>query len=98
MRKMKNNKFPGYNELTTGMIKAARPIGIQWLYQVLRIIWTENKIPEDWYKEIIIPIYEKGDRKQCGNYRGITLLCQTFKIYNRILKNKMIKETKGELA
>jgi hypothetical protein len=27
----------------------------------LRRIWTENKIPEDWYKGIIILTYKKGD-------------------------------------
>jgi hypothetical protein len=80
------------------MIKAAGPIGTQWLQQVLWKIWTENKIAEDWYKEIITTVYNKTERKQCGNYRGIMLLCQTFKIYKRILGNKMIKEIKGKLA
>jgi hypothetical protein len=45
----------------------------------LRRMWTENRIPEDWYKGIIVPIYKMGVRKQCGNYKGIMLLCQTFK-------------------
>jgi hypothetical protein len=36
--------------------------------------------------------------KQCENYRGITMLCQTFKIYNRILANKIMKKIKGKLA
>jgi hypothetical protein len=38
------------------------------------------------------PIYKKGDRKLCSNYRGITLLSQTFKLYERILTNKLTKE------
>jgi hypothetical protein len=80
------------------MKKAAGPIGTQWLYRVLRRIWAENRIPEDRYKGIIIPVHKKGDRKQCGNYGGIVLLCQTFKIYKRILANKMIKEIKRRLA
>jgi hypothetical protein len=42
MRQIKYNKSPGYNELTIDMIKAAEPIVTQWLYQVLRRIWTEN--------------------------------------------------------
>jgi hypothetical protein len=88
VRQMKNNKSPGYDELTTNVIKAAGPIGVQWLYQVLRRIWTENNIPEDWCKGIIVLMYKKGDRKQCGNYRGIMLLCQTSKIYERIFANK----------
>jgi hypothetical protein len=60
---------------------------MQWQYQVLRKISVENRIPEDWYKGIIVSIYKKGDRKQCDNYRGITLLWQTLKIYERIQVN-----------
>jgi hypothetical protein len=60
---MQNNKSPGYDELTINMIKAAGPIGTQWLYWVLRRIWTENTIPDERYKGIIIPIYKKGDKK-----------------------------------
>jgi hypothetical protein len=41
VRQIKNNKSPGYDELTD-MIKAAEPIRTQWLYKVLRRIWTEK--------------------------------------------------------
>jgi hypothetical protein len=34
-RKMKNNKSQGHDELTIDMIKAAGPVGTQWLYQIL---------------------------------------------------------------
>jgi hypothetical protein len=34
MRQMKNSKTPGYNQLTTDTIKAAEPIGTQWLHRV----------------------------------------------------------------
>jgi hypothetical protein len=97
MRKMENNKSPGYDELSIDMIKATGPIGIQWLCQVLRRIWAENRIPEDWRTGLITPVY-KRNRKQCGNYGEITLLCQTFQIYERILANKMTKEIKGKKA
>ena len=32
-------------------------------------------------QEKIIPIYKKGDRKQCTNYRGISLLSLPGKVY-----------------
>jgi hypothetical protein len=35
LRQMKNNKSPGYVEVTSDMIKAAGPIGTQWLYRAL---------------------------------------------------------------
>jgi hypothetical protein len=43
---MKNNKSPGYNEISVNMIKAAGPIGTQWLVWVLRKICIENNIRE----------------------------------------------------
>jgi hypothetical protein len=68
---MKSNKSPGYDELSVDMLKATGPVETEWLYRVLRRIWTKNRIHEDWYKGIIIPINKKGDRKQHGTYRRI---------------------------
>jgi len=30
-------------------------------------------MPKDWEEGIMYPIYEKGDRSVCNNFRGITL-------------------------
>uniref|UniRef100_A0A1B6JZB3 Uncharacterized protein n=2 Tax=Homalodisca liturata TaxID=320908 RepID=A0A1B6JZB3_9HEMI len=51
----------------------------------MRVIWKEKKIPEDWKMGIIVPIFKKGNKQKCENYRGITLLCHTQKIYEKIL-------------
>jgi hypothetical protein len=80
------------------MITTAGPLGMQWLYRFMRNIWLETKIPGDWYKRNhSTNIYKKGDRKICNNCRGITLLHQTFKIYERILANKLTKEIETKL-
>jgi hypothetical protein len=42
MRQMKNNKYPGYDELLVDKIKTLGPVGSQFLYQVLRQK-TENQ-------------------------------------------------------
>ena len=88
--KMKNGKAPGEDEVTVEMTKSAGPIGMQWLYRLMRIVWKEGIIPKEWQKGIIIPIFKKGDKKDCKNYRGITLLSQCFKIYERIVYLKLI--------
>ena len=37
---------------------------------------------------MIIPIFKKGDRKQCTNYRGISLLSLPRKVYAKCLERK----------
>jgi hypothetical protein len=59
------------------------------LLRFLNIVWDGEEPPEDWKKAIVISIYKKGDRKDCENYRGISLLNSVYKIYTNIIKNKL---------
>jgi hypothetical protein len=52
-------------------------------------VWKEEKILEDWRKSIICPIFKKGDKLTCSNYRGISLLPTSYKILIRILKKRL---------
>ena len=46
-------------------------------------------MPQDWKDANITAIFKKGDRKDCGNYRGISLLSIAGKIMARILLNRV---------
>jgi len=48
---------------------------------VHQVAWKFGKIPKQWQAGVIIPILEKGDHKQCSNYRGISLLSLPEKVY-----------------
>ncbi len=48
-------------------------------------------MPEDWRKAIIVLLYKgKGNREECNNYRGISLLSVPRTIYGRILNDRMV--------
>jgi len=42
-------------------------------------------LPEDWKELIIVPIYKKGDKTDCSNYRGISPLPTLYKILSNML-------------
>jgi len=46
-------------------------------------------LPEEWKELIITPVYKKGDKTDCSNYRGISLLSTTYKILSSILLSKL---------
>ena len=59
------------------------------LYKLSLQIWETEEIPKEWKDAIIVPFFKKGRRKDCENYRGISLLSIAEKILARILVNRL---------
>ena len=59
------------------------------LHQLITNAWELGSVPQAWRDAIIITIYKKGDRTDCGIYRGIYLLSIASKIFARILLNRL---------
>jgi hypothetical protein len=43
----------------------------------------------EWKKSITIPAYNTGDKTDCGNSRGISLLATTYKILSNVLLSRL---------
>ena len=61
-------------------------------------IWKQEKIPCEWSEGILSPVYKKWDRKQCNDYRGISLLNITHKIFAILLCNRLSKIIEPEIG
>ena len=85
---IKSGKASGEDEIRPEMLKALTGEGILWLTRVCHVAWKFGKTPTDWQTGVIIPIFKKGDRKQCTNYKGISLLSFPGKIYAKCLERK----------
>ena len=53
---------------------------------------TLGKLPENWKLANISPIFKKGDRENCVNYRPISLLCIVSKLLERAVLNQIKSE------
>ena len=46
---------------------------------------SSGNIPSDFKTALVFPLFEKGDKSICDNYRGISVLSPLAKIFERIL-------------
>jgi hypothetical protein len=46
-------------------------------------------LPQQWKEPKIAPIYERGDKAECNNCRGLSLLPNTYKTLNNILFSRL---------
>ena len=53
---------------------------LSWLTNVFNKIFRTKRIPDEWKKSIMVPIYKnKGDIQNCTNYCGIKFMSHTMK-------------------
>ncbi|KAK3574089.1 hypothetical protein QTP86_002857 [Hemibagrus guttatus] len=55
----------------------------------LATAWRSGTVPLDWATGVVVPLFNKGDRRVCSNYRGITLLSLPGKVYSRVLERRV---------
>ena len=53
------------------MLKAGGEVVVDWLAKVFNIVWREGVAPSEWKNAVIVPVYKKGSRLECTNYRRI---------------------------
>ena len=85
---IKAGKAAGEYEIKSEMLKSLTGEEIFWITRVCQVGRKFGKTPKDWQADVIIPIFKKGDRKQCTNYRGISLLSLPGKVYAKYLERK----------
>lgn len=91
IKKMRNNKSPGIDTITAEMLKYGGVALLKAIHKLILKVWEEEKMPEEWKKGLIIPIYKKGDRRDCRNYRGITLLNVTYKVFSILIHSRLVE-------
>ena len=82
--------------ITSEMLKRGGECLFEWLREVCNVCILKGKVPKDWMRAIIVPIYKgKDDKSKCKNYRGISLLSIPGKVYGKNLIEKVHSLTEG---
>ena len=87
--KLLSGKAPGVDEIRPEYLKSLDFVGLSWLTRLCSIAWQSETVPLDWQTGLVVPLFKKGDRRVCSNYRGITLLSLPGKVYSRVLERRI---------
>jgi hypothetical protein len=88
--KMKAGKAVGPSGIGAEMLSAAGDAGVLWVTDLCNVIVKDGRIPSDWTKSWLMTVYKgKGDALECGSYRGIKLLDQVMKVFERVIEARL---------
>ena len=93
MKAMANAKAVGPDGLPAELLK----LGLQQDRTILRelhrltiLIWRQGRVPQQqWKYAVIIVLHKKGDKTECGNYRGISLVSHAGKVILKVVARRL---------
>ena len=87
---LSSGKAPGSDGIPPEVIKCEKSALLKPLLELLHLCWEEGAVPQDMRDATIVTLYKnKGDRSDCNNYRGISLLSIVGKVFARILLTRL---------
>jgi sorting nexin-29 len=80
---------PGIDQIMVELIQAGGETLLSELHKLINSIWNREQFPEQWKEYIIILVYKKGDRIDCSNYQGVSLLSASYNMLSNILLSRL---------
>jgi hypothetical protein len=78
--KLKRYKSLGTDKILAKLIKAGGEALYSQIHKLICSMWNKEEQPQQQKESITVPIYKRGNKTECNNYRGISLLSTAYKI------------------
>jgi hypothetical protein len=85
LKGLKNKKAPAADGVVNEFIKHGGSEVANKLLKIMNMIFEQGEVPNDFRKTLIKPLYKKGDKSECGNYRGISLVSVASKLLSNMI-------------
>ena len=89
IKALKNEKAAGPDGLSGEFYKYSAPCIVTFLTKMFNKLFDSGTFPLSWSESVIHPIHKKGDINSPDNYRGISLLNVSSKLYSYILNKRL---------
>jgi hypothetical protein len=86
---LKKYKSPDSDQIPAELIQAGGEILLSAVHKLINSVWNKEELPDQWKESMIVTIHKKGDKTDCNNYRGISLVSTSYKILSNILLSSL---------
>ncbi|KAK6734221.1 hypothetical protein RB195_017791 [Necator americanus] len=88
---VRNRTAPGPDRIRPQHLKSLSPVLINTLARLFTRYQSECKVPKQWKTSKTVLLYKKADPHDIGNYRPICLLSVIYKLFTRVILNRIEK-------
>jgi hypothetical protein len=97
--KLKKHKSLGSDQILAELYQAGGKILVSVIHKLINSVWNKEELPDQWKESVIVPIHKMGDKTDCNNYHGVSLLSTSYKTLSNIVLSCLspnIYETTGD--
>ena len=85
LRSLASGKALGQGGIPAEILKCRKGDAFTKFCEIFCLCWMEGEVPQGMRDvNIVIPFKSEGDRGECNDYRGISLLSITKKLFGRV--------------
>ena len=92
LRKIKNGKAAGKDQVNIETLKAGDETIAKQLAKLYTKCITERRIPKTWKEANMVIFFKRGNRKDIKNYMPICLLSNMYKLFTKIITTRLEKK------
>lgn len=94
----KNNKATGPDEIPAEIIKLITEDQIEILKDLYNTIYDTGIIPKEWLGSTFITLPKKTNARECSDYRTISLMSHTLKIFLKIIHQRIYRKLEQDIS
>ena len=92
IEQLQSGRAPGKDRITSDILKCGGHVLHVVLADQFTIILHSGRVPDAWKLAILVLLHKKGDKKDLANWRPIALLSQIYKIFSKVLLNRIRRQ------
>lgn len=83
MKRMKSGEEVGPSDIPVQVWRSPGERTVDFLIRLFNTMMETKRMPKEWRRGVLVPIFNKRNLQTCSNYRAIRLMSHTIKLLER---------------